>query len=549
MEKVARRRAIGVAAAAVLAGFTAPSGCTADAPDDVERVAQVRQAVTAPLDAAYCTIVVTGSGDVATEDDYLPHVITCENGGANLEALKAQAIAARSVAYYNMATSGSICDGQGCQVYSCGARPSATAYQAVAETSGMYLSYASMLTYGFYVAGDNTTNPPACVGMDGATEHWVTYNEGKSGGDVVQTELGFVGPPGFGQNRGCMGQWGARCLENENGYDYVDILRFYYGDDIEILTAPGPCVVPTNAAPLGTLESADCDSLTGFAHDPDAPTSAIEAHLYFGGPAGDPAAVGVPTLANLYSEALCDSLGSCEHAFELRSPLSLHDSEPHAVHAYAIDSAGGDNAELANAPLGFTCEPNVPAGIRRQLKDAASFEAWKFSPFLDVLTIDEDTLSGIDEGPALPAAPILAKADDGTPEVWLVDGEYRRHVTDPNVMATWSFAPASVEIWDSEELYALLEGANVRPRPVVVSAGTPAGAPAMYLIDDDPSDVNASGGAGAGGGAGGGTGGNAANDDDDGCSCRAAGAEGDSSRAFVLLAAIAAFAVRRRRST
>lgn len=213
--------------------------------DEQEPVASVRQEVSAPLPEAYCSIQVDGSGAVDTEDDYLPHVIQCENGGADIQALKAQAIAARSVAYYNMATSGSICDGQGCQVYSCGATPGAIHHQAVAETSGMYLSFADTLTYGFYVAGDNNTSPPSCVGSTGSTEHWVTYNEGKTGGDVEQTELGYVGPPGFGQNRGCMSQWGARCLEAHKGYDYKAILRFYYGDDIQILTAPGSCVAPT----------------------------------------------------------------------------------------------------------------------------------------------------------------------------------------------------------------------------------------------------------------------------------------------------------------
>jgi hypothetical protein len=54
--------------------------------------------VPAPLPAAHCEIEVENQGVLDLEEDYLPHVITCENGGANLEALKAQAIAARSVA-------------------------------------------------------------------------------------------------------------------------------------------------------------------------------------------------------------------------------------------------------------------------------------------------------------------------------------------------------------------------------------------------------------------------------------------------------------------
>ena len=199
-----------------------------------------------PPDDAWCDIDVEGT-IVDLEEVYLPGVVQCENGGANLEALKAQAIAARSVAYYAMATDGTICDSQGCQVYSCGNPPTATAIQAVEETSGMYLKYGDILTYGFYVAGDSGVSSPSCIGTPGAasTEHWITYNEGQSGTDVEQTELGFVHPvgdPGYGQNRGCMGQWSARCLENDNGYDYVEILQFFYGDDIEIVQAQGPCV-------------------------------------------------------------------------------------------------------------------------------------------------------------------------------------------------------------------------------------------------------------------------------------------------------------------
>ena len=200
--------------------------------------------IPAPLAAAHCEIMVEGKGVKDMELDYLPHVITCENGGANLEALKAQAIAARSVAYYAIENDGSICDSQGCQVYGCGAEPNALAYQAVAETSGMYLNYDGVLTYGFYVAGDPNTSAPSCVGTpDVGTENWVTYNEGKSGTDVEQTALGWVfdpGESGFGQNRGCMSQWGARCLENDNGYDYAAILRFYYGEDTSITQARSP---------------------------------------------------------------------------------------------------------------------------------------------------------------------------------------------------------------------------------------------------------------------------------------------------------------------
>jgi len=233
-------------------------GCGAP-PEAYEELGEVSEAaVSAPLPAAHCQINVIGKGVKALEDDYLPHVITCENGGASLEALKAQAIAARSVAYYNIATQGSICDGQGCQVYSCGAAPQAKHYQAVKETAGMYLSFAGLLTYGFYVAGDTNTGGPGCVGASGSTEKYVTYNWGKTGGAVKQTSLGYIGPPGFGQNRGCMGQWGARCLESK-GWNHMDILRFYYGSDIQVLKASGPCVQSCKAHCEGSkIVGQDC---------------------------------------------------------------------------------------------------------------------------------------------------------------------------------------------------------------------------------------------------------------------------------------------------
>jgi hypothetical protein len=232
--------------------------------------------IPAPLVGAYCDITVEGTGSVPVETDYLPHVITCENGGANLEALKAQAIAARSVAYYYIANYGSVCDSQGCQVYSCGSQPSAMAIQAVEETSGIYMNFNNVLTYAFYVAGDANTSPPACVGnVNVGTEHWVTYNEGQSGDAVTQTELGWVfesNEAGYGQNRGCMSQWGARCLENNNDYDYEDILHFYYGADIELTQAQGPCVLELGGDGDGDGDPGDGDPGDGDPGDGDGDT-------------------------------------------------------------------------------------------------------------------------------------------------------------------------------------------------------------------------------------------------------------------------------------
>lgn len=481
----------------VVVGASSLASC--GAPDDAEPIARIHQPVSPPTQA-HCSIVVQGKGTKSMEDDYLPHVIQCENGGANLQALKAQAIAARSVAYYAIATSGSICDGQGCQVYGCGATPQAKHIQAVKETAGQYLTYGNMLTYGFYVAGDSNAAPPGCKDYAGTTSKYVTYNEGKTGTAVTQTSLGYIGPPGFGQNRGCMGQWGARCLENDNGYDYKKILQFYYGADIGIAQATGPCVAPLNQVPGGSLDEVSCDKLRGWAQDPDEPAKAIDVHLYFGGPAGS----GAPAksfLANVSRPDLCSALGSCEHAFDLRPPLSLFDGQPHAIHGYAIDSAGGNNAELGQSPLTLTCATTL-SGVRRHVTNPDSLAAWKLDLFWSKVPADDAAIAAIPEKEPLPQAPALVQADDGTPEVWVVDGKWRRHVPDPTAFAAWSFSSADVQKKPSAEVYALEKGPPLRPYPVLVQATSGK----VDLVDDPFPGATSGGTGGQAGGSSAGTG-------------------------------------------
>jgi hypothetical protein len=194
---------------------------------------------------AYCEAEVIGVGTLDAENVYLPSVVNCENGGAPLEALKAQAVAARTYLYYNMETSDGIEDGQSDQVYSCNRNPGDIHFQAVRETVGEVLTYRNKVIAAFYVAGSIPNNTQTCVADPNdpnaaSTEQYVTYNEGKSGTEIEQTILGWVNPE-FSRNRGCQSQNGARCLANL-GWQYQDILRFYYGEDIVFTTATGTCV-------------------------------------------------------------------------------------------------------------------------------------------------------------------------------------------------------------------------------------------------------------------------------------------------------------------
>ncbi len=237
----------------VAAGLATVAGCSAP-PEGDEPLARSSEPLT-----AVCQANVKGIGLVDTETKYLPSVVHCENGGAPFEALKAQAVAARTYLYYKMETSGSIADGTGDQVYSCGSPPTALQIKAVEETVGQVLRYKGVTICSFYVAG-GAGSPPGCVGSSAAaTEKYVTYNEGKTGSGIEQTTLGWVSPTNT-RNRGCLSQLGSRCLDGA-GKKYGDILEFYYGADIALEKATGPCV-PTVTPDAGVDSITPPDSGT-----------------------------------------------------------------------------------------------------------------------------------------------------------------------------------------------------------------------------------------------------------------------------------------------
>ena len=193
-----------------------------------------------------CTVKVQGKGAVNVED-YLARVVRCENGAAPQAALEAQAIAARTYAKFKMETSGSLIDGQGDQVYSCGKEPEQRHRDAVAATRGLVLTHGNVVLASFYVSGAPTQSATcrpteAEIGRASAIDRKmersnVTYNEGKSGNAVIPTRLGHPGNP---RNRGCMSQNGGSCL-SKRGYDAQRILKFYYGEDVKLTQLGGAC--------------------------------------------------------------------------------------------------------------------------------------------------------------------------------------------------------------------------------------------------------------------------------------------------------------------
>ncbi|MBK8013693.1 MAG: hypothetical protein IPK13_20375 [Deltaproteobacteria bacterium] len=225
-----------------------------------------------PLDA-FCAADVVGVGSVDVETEYLPRVVACENGEAPPEALRAQAVAARSYLYYTLLRDGVIRDGPDAQVYTCAKTPDERHLDAVRTTAGEVLAYQGVQVAAFYVAGAIPSTESCRPEIDDAdpfdTENFVTYNAGQTGTDVVQTTLGSVDPENLA-NRGCMSQNGAACLAAV-GKDYKEILSFFYGRDIDLVTSFGPCIeVYVSPCTISALEPTLVDDSDGcFLHDCD----------------------------------------------------------------------------------------------------------------------------------------------------------------------------------------------------------------------------------------------------------------------------------------
>lgn len=425
---------------------------------------------------AFCEAHVLGVGKVDIETDYLPRVVQCENGGASLPSLKAQAVAARSYLYYKLETAGAIADGERDQVYSCASSPTAEAALAVEETSGQIVTYQGKSLCTFYVAGAKQV-PPTCAGETSHyTERFVTHNWGLSGADVHQSPLGLVHPENT-RNRGCMSQWGSRCLADA-GWMYLDILRFYYGADIALETASGPCVIASNQPPRGGLDLVTCDALGGWAKDADEPDALVRVQLWFDGEPGSREAHSVLVHTTSSERATCEDRDRCPPRFSIRTPLALRDGSAHSVHAVVIDTQGGPDATLDGSPNSFRCGPPAPPlsswdGVLRRVESMDAINAWRLSLLEDSVSLSRAEVDAYAVGPAWPSSPDWVMDPDG--QVWLVEGTTARPVPDPTA---WRVAPDSTRTWSPPDT-ALPRSSRLPDTPFVVRDASGA----LYVLD------------------------------------------------------------------
>jgi hypothetical protein len=221
-------------------------------------------------------IYVGNAGAIDVEETYLPKVVCCENGAAPLEALRAQAVMARSYMFFR-----SVEDGLGTQAkpftgttadqaYFCANPVSQACRDAVVSTKGQITSHANAkgavtANVSFYIDGPRpaclaskacacpkpatdtsmtpTDHPSDCAcfdfaSMGAANPAYVTYNWASSGANVRGSTIGSLANE---SNRGCASQNIQACLAYA-GWGYVDQLRFFYGQDMQLRTIDGMLV-------------------------------------------------------------------------------------------------------------------------------------------------------------------------------------------------------------------------------------------------------------------------------------------------------------------
>jgi hypothetical protein len=117
-----------------------------------------------------------------------------------------------------------------------------------------------------------------------------------------------------------------------------------------------------NTAPIGNLDDVTSSGVvSGWALDPDAPTSPISVHLYLDSPSGQSAFIGL-TSANVSRTDVNQVTGyPGDHGFSFQLPSGILTGN-HTIYAYGIDSAGGPNPLLSGAPKAVTFSTSAGGG-------------------------------------------------------------------------------------------------------------------------------------------------------------------------------------------
>ena len=135
--------------------------------------------------------------------------------------------------------------------------------------------------------------------------------------------------------------------------------------------------------PIGFLAIAPSGlEVVGWALDPDTPSRPIEVRFYVGGRADSREFIG-SAIADVERRDVTQAMGyQGNHGFRFLIPSAFHDGEPHTLHAYAVDSASGQDSELSGSGFLFTIssENRRPIGFINSINEVGVVTGWALDP-------------------------------------------------------------------------------------------------------------------------------------------------------------------------
>ncbi len=112
------------------------------------------------------------------------------------------------------------------------------------------------------------------------------------------------------------------------------------------------CVPPTNHAPTGVLDVANCEIIGGWSVDMDTPNTPGLVDLYYDGPAGSGTFLATVPANTLRPDVNAQFGITGNHGFTFSTPAVLKNTQSHTIYAYAIDTDPSHslNFHLINSP-------------------------------------------------------------------------------------------------------------------------------------------------------------------------------------------------------
>lgn len=143
---------------------------------------------------------------------------------------------------------------------------------------------------------------------------------------------------------------------------------------------------PTNNQPVGVVDSVVCDTsgkihVQGWAYDPDSKATALDIHVYVGGPAGQGGVYSGKTTANLERTDV-NKVYNCGNYHGYNAEISTSKIGNVAVYIYAIDTAGGNNPLLGNKTVNVATA--APIGVFEKVESVSANKihvvGWAYDP-------------------------------------------------------------------------------------------------------------------------------------------------------------------------